>query len=126
MKNATDVVNLLEARLQTRVFVKAGERPVAVAFLARTATLGDTRLQNFKRSTLIATDHRGVPHVESVTIAGPFNPKGPGDTASRRARVHLPPARRGSGRAARARGRSSRAWRGAPTAGRSPRPTWRR
>jgi len=85
VKNATDVVNLLEARLQTRVFVKAGERPVAVAFLAKTATLGDTRLQNFRRSTLIATDHRGVPHVESVTIAGPFNPKGPGDTASRRA-----------------------------------------
>ena len=85
VKNATDVVNLLEARLQTRVFVKAGERPVSVAFLAKTATLGDTRLQNFKRSTLIATDHRGVPHVESVTIAGPFNAKGPGDTASRRA-----------------------------------------
>jgi mono/diheme cytochrome c family protein len=84
IKNATDVANMLEARLQTRVFVKAGERPVGVAFLAKTATLGDTRLQNFKRSTLIATDHRGLPHVESVTIAGPFNPKGPGDTASRR------------------------------------------
>jgi cytochrome c5 len=85
IKNATEVANMLEARLQTRVFVKAGERPVSVAFLAKTATLGDSRLQNFKRSTLIATDHRGVPHVESVTIAGPFNPKGPGDTASRRA-----------------------------------------
>jgi hypothetical protein len=84
VKNATDVVNLLEARLQTRVFVKAGERPVGVAFLAKTATLGDTRLQNFKRSTLIATDHRGLPHVESVTIAGPFNPKG---RAIRRAAV---------------------------------------
>jgi hypothetical protein len=85
VKNATDVVNLLEARLQTRVSVKAGERPVGVAFLAKTATLGDTRLKNFDRSTLIATDHRGVPHVESVTISGPFNPKGPGNTASRRA-----------------------------------------
>ena len=84
VKNATDVVNLIEARLQARVSVKAGERPVGVAFLARTATLGDTRLQNFERSTLIATDHRGLPHVESVTISGPFNPKGPGDTASRR------------------------------------------
>jgi hypothetical protein len=79
------VVNLLESRLQTRVAVKAGERPVSVAFLAKTATLGDTRLQNFARSTLIATDHRGLPHVESVTISGPFNPTGPGDTASRRA-----------------------------------------
>jgi hypothetical protein len=85
IKNATEVANTLEARLQTRVFVKAGERPVGVAFLAKTATRGDTRLQNFERSTLIATDHRGLPHVESVTISGPFNPKGPGDTASRRA-----------------------------------------
>jgi mono/diheme cytochrome c family protein len=85
VKNATDVVNRLDARLQARVFVKAGERPVGATFLAKTATLGDSRLQNFRRSTLIATDHRGVPHVESVTISGPFNPTGPGDTASRRA-----------------------------------------
>jgi mono/diheme cytochrome c family protein len=92
VKNATDVVNLLEARLQTRVSVKAGERPVGVAFLAKTATLGDTRLKSFDRSTLIATDHRGVPHVESVTISGPFNPKGPGDTASRRAVFSCRPA----------------------------------
>jgi len=92
IKNATEVANMLEARLQTRVFVKAGERPVGVAFLAKTATLGDTRLQNFKRSTLIATDHRGLPHVESVTIAGPFNAKGPGDTASRRAVFTCKPA----------------------------------
>jgi hypothetical protein len=97
VKNATEVVNLLEARLQTRVFVKAGERPVGVAFLAKTDTLGDTRLRNFERSTLIATDHRGVPHVESVTISGPFNPKGPGDTASRRAVFTCTPQRgRGS------------------------------
>jgi len=82
--NATNVVNLLEARLQARVSVHAGERPVGVAFLAKTSALGDSRLQSFKRSTLIATDHRGVPHVESMTITGPFNPKGPGDTASRR------------------------------------------
>src|SRR5262249_9104591 len=33
---------------------------------------------------LIATDHLGLPHVESVTITGPFNAKGPGDTPSRR------------------------------------------
>jgi hypothetical protein len=84
VKNATDIVNLLEARLQTRVFVKAGQRPVGVTFLAKSAALGGSRLQSFRRSTLIATDHRGVPHVESFTITGPFNAKGAGDTASRR------------------------------------------
>jgi hypothetical protein len=56
-----------------------------VAFLARSSALGGgSRLQSFRRSTLIATDHRGVPHVESVTISGPFNPAGSGDTPSRR------------------------------------------
>ena len=45
VKNATDIVNLLEARLQARVFVRAGQRPVGVAFLAKTATLGGSRLQ---------------------------------------------------------------------------------
>jgi hypothetical protein len=66
--------------------LRAGrQRPVGVAFLARGDALGGgSRLQSFRRSTLIATDHRGVPHVESFTITGPFNPKGPGDTASRR------------------------------------------
>jgi mono/diheme cytochrome c family protein len=97
IKNATEVANMLESRLQTRVFVKAGERPVGVAFLAKTATLGDTRLQNFERSTLIATDHRGLPHVESVTISGPFNAKGPGETASRRAVFTCRPPQRGAG-----------------------------
>ena len=83
-QNATDVVNSLDARLQVRVFVRAGEHPVGIAFLKKPAVLGGTKLQPFERSTLIATDHFGYPHVESVTITGPFNTKGPGDTPSRR------------------------------------------
>ena len=121
VKNATNIVNLLEARLQARVFVRAGQRPVGVAFLAKTAALGGNRLQSFERSTLIATDHRGVPHVESVTITGPFNPKGPGDTASRR-RVFTcrrPQSRRPPRPRLRADDRLH-AWRGAPTGARSP------
>jgi hypothetical protein len=45
---------------------------------------GGNRLQSFLRSTLIATDHTGLPHVESMTITGPFNVTGSGDTPSRR------------------------------------------
>jgi hypothetical protein len=71
--NSTDVVNALDARLQVRVLVRAGQRPVAVAFLDKPSVLGGARLQPFERTTLIATDHLGWPHVESVTVSGPFN-----------------------------------------------------
>jgi hypothetical protein len=81
--NATDVVNALETRLQARVRVRAGQRPVGAAFLRRPPVLGGSRLQPYLRTTLIATDHLGLPHVESVTISGPFNAAPAGDTPSR-------------------------------------------
>src|SRR5262245_14045925 len=82
--NATDVVNSLAARLQVRVNVRAGQRPVGAAFLQKPASQGGSRLQPFLRSTLIATDHLGLPHVENITISGPFNATGVSDTPSRR------------------------------------------
>jgi len=82
--NATNVVNSLAERLQVRVKVKAGQRPVGAAFLMKNAAQGANRLQNFERSTLIATDHLGLPHVENFTITGPFNATGVSDTSSRR------------------------------------------
>ena len=82
--NATNVVNSLAERLQVRVKVKAGQRPVGAAFLMKNAAQGANRLQNFERSTLIATDHLGLPHVENFTVTGPFNATGVSDTPSRR------------------------------------------
>jgi hypothetical protein len=82
--NATNVVNSLAERLQVRVKLKAGQRPVGAAFLMKNAAQGANRLQNFERSTLIATDHLGLPHVENITITGPFNPTGVSDTPIRR------------------------------------------
>jgi hypothetical protein len=81
--NATNVVNSLHDRLQVRVPVEAGPRTVTAAFLEKTAAQMGHRLQHFERSTLIATDHLGMPHVESMTITGPFEPTGSGDTPSR-------------------------------------------
>jgi len=81
--NATNVVNSLAERLQVRVKVKAGQRKVGAAFLQRSAAQGGNRLQPFQRSTLIATDHLGLPHVENVTVSGPFNATGATDTPSR-------------------------------------------
>jgi mono/diheme cytochrome c family protein len=82
--NATDVVTAHDRRLQVRVRAKAGQREVGAAFLRRPPAFGGSRLQPFQRSTLIATDHLGLPHVESMTITGPFAPAGASDTPSRR------------------------------------------
>jgi mono/diheme cytochrome c family protein len=71
--NATNVVNSLDKRLQVRVKVKAGQRAVGAAFLRRPPVYGGSRLQPFLRTTLMAGDHLGLPHVESMTVTGPFN-----------------------------------------------------
>jgi mono/diheme cytochrome c family protein len=81
--NATDVATSIDARLQARVFMKAGPRKLGVGFLQKAPTQGGNRLQSFLRTTLIATDHLGLPHVESVSLTGPFNATGPGETPSR-------------------------------------------
>jgi hypothetical protein len=91
--NATNVVNSLAERLQVRVKVRAGQRHVGAAFLQKPASQGGNRLQPFLRSTLIATDHLGLPHVENVTVSGPFNPTGVSETASRRRVFACVPAR---------------------------------
>jgi hypothetical protein len=81
--NATEVANEIEARLQVRVKAKAGQRAVGAAFLRRPPVFGGNRLQPFLRTTLIATDHLGFPHVESMTVSGPFNPEKASETPSR-------------------------------------------
>jgi hypothetical protein len=81
--NATNVVNSLDQRLQIRVKVKAGQRQVGAAFLKKPSSLGGNRLQSFQRSTLIATDHTGLPHVEHVTVSGPYTVTGVSETPSR-------------------------------------------
>jgi hypothetical protein len=82
--NATDSLKDVESRLTVRVAVKAGERTVATAFVAHPAVEGGARLQDFLRANVDTTDHTGLPHVESLTIAGPFSTAASADTASRR------------------------------------------
>jgi mono/diheme cytochrome c family protein len=80
-QNAGDAI---EARLLSRVKVKAGARPVSVAFI-RNLPIGDTRrIQQFLRSSVDTLDWTGLPHIQSVTITGPFDVTGSGDTPSRR------------------------------------------
>src|SRR5262245_24160227 len=92
-QNAGDKI---EARLASRVQVKAGPRAVGVAFI-RNLPIGDTRrLQQFLRSSVDTLDWTGLPHIQSLAITGPFDPTGPGDTPSRRRIFICHPAQSGS------------------------------
>ena len=82
--NAADIIKALDTRLTTRVPITAGPHVVVGAFLKRTSAQGGSKLQPFLRTTLDAGDHTGLPHVASLTITGPFESTGTGDTPSRR------------------------------------------
>jgi hypothetical protein len=72
--NPTAASDGIEAgRLRIRVFVKAGRRELASAFLGETSPRFETnRLQRFVRD-FNPYDAEGAPHVQSITIKGPFN-----------------------------------------------------
>ena len=93
--NATEVLNEIEGKLQVRVKARAGQREVGAAFLRKPPAYAGNRLQPFLRSTLIATDHLGLPHVESMTVTGPFNATGVSETPSRQRVFICNPAKAG-------------------------------
>ena len=82
MENPTTAGDDVERRFDIRVPLQAGTHTVTAAFLA-TATPSTVRLQPFVRSSFDTIDPSGHPHVESLTVTGPFNATGVGDTPSR-------------------------------------------
>jgi mono/diheme cytochrome c family protein len=70
--------------VETRVHVTAGPQTVSVAFVQRSYGPAQDLMQPLERSTFDPSDPKGLPHVLSVAISGPFNPTGSGDTPSRR------------------------------------------
>jgi hypothetical protein len=84
VKNPAEARMMIEARLQARIPVKAGPRTVAVTFLQHDAAEDDFILEPFLRTTLDPVNEAGLPHIDQVTVAGPYNATGPGDTPSRR------------------------------------------
>jgi catechol 2,3-dioxygenase-like lactoylglutathione lyase family enzyme/mono/diheme cytochrome c family protein len=78
-----NAVKIIEARMQTRVPIKAGPRAIGVTFVQKTGALPPTLLQPYL-STLDPVDSDGVPRFEAVTISGPYKPTGAGETPSRR------------------------------------------
>jgi hypothetical protein len=80
----TDTGDEVEARLRVRIPVKAGPHVVTVAFLADPDAVEPARLQPYLRSSVDNFDWSGSPHLQSLTIAGPFHPAAATDTPSRR------------------------------------------
>ena len=70
--------------LEVRVPVKAGPRVITAAFPERTLAPSDSVFQPFERTIVDVVDARGLPHAATLTIRGPFNTAGPGDTPTRR------------------------------------------
>jgi Protein of unknown function (DUF1592)/Protein of unknown function (DUF1588)/Protein of unknown function (DUF1585)/Protein of unknown function (DUF1587)/Protein of unknown function (DUF1595)/Planctomycete cytochrome C len=80
----TDTGDAVDARLRVRVPVKAGPHVVTVAFLEDPDAVEPARLQPYIRSSVDNFDWSGSPHLQSLTIAGPFHAAGASDTPSRR------------------------------------------
>ena len=81
--NFAAAADTIDNRLRTRVFVRAGEHEVSVAFLRKSSAETQEPLELFTRN-LDLQDMNGIPVVDYVNITGPFNVSGPGETPSRR------------------------------------------
>lgn len=74
----------IEARIETRIKVKAGPHSIGVTFVQQDHAEVDQLLEPFLKTTVDPVDEVGLPHLEHMVVSGPFNAAGPGDTPSRR------------------------------------------
>ena len=76
-----------EDKLVARVSVQAGPRDVGVAFVKKAALLVEQAREPFQNPRISGNDGGPggpMPGVMSLTVIGPYDPKGAGDTPSRR------------------------------------------
>jgi hypothetical protein len=76
--------SLVDSDLKVRMPVKAGPHIVSVTFPKEPALVLQTQRQPYKANFNAARHPRIHPALYEITINGPFNPTGPGDTPSRR------------------------------------------
>jgi hypothetical protein len=84
MENITEGADAVEARSSTTAVLTAGAHDIGAGFVYQGALQTSVRLKPFDRSSQDSLDVTGHPHIETLTITGPYDPTGPGDTASRR------------------------------------------
>jgi mono/diheme cytochrome c family protein len=86
LQNQTAYADAVEARLQVRLPLTAGPHDIGATFAGRSEVENTRRLQAILRTTSDTSETLiGPPHVLTITVIGPFNPTGAGDTPSRRA-----------------------------------------
>jgi mono/diheme cytochrome c family protein len=74
----------LDKRLTVRIPVKAGIHTISAATILKSNAVRDDLIKPFIRTTVDGLDIMGDPSVDRVTVEGPLNETGSGDTASRR------------------------------------------
>ncbi len=74
----------IDAHLKTRMHISSGSHKLGVTFPEDGASVLERLRQPYKASFNLHRHPRLSPAVYQVTITGPFNAKGPGDTPSRR------------------------------------------
>jgi hypothetical protein len=79
----TERSDAIDARLRVRLPVQAGPRDITVAFIRKMGASAN-RLRPFERSNAGTYDATGRPHIETLTVTGPFEQTTAGDTPSRR------------------------------------------
>jgi hypothetical protein len=87
--------HLADKDLNVRVPVKAGPHVVAATFPKRPTTLLETERQPYQAHFNMDRHPRIQPAVYSVSVNGPYEAKGPGDTPSRRRLLICMPANAG-------------------------------
>ena len=73
----------VDAELNVRVPVKAGAHELAATFLKKPSALLETDRQPYQAHFNMDRHPRVQPALYSISVTGPYNSKGPGDTASR-------------------------------------------
>jgi Protein of unknown function (DUF1592)/Protein of unknown function (DUF1588)/Protein of unknown function (DUF1587)/Protein of unknown function (DUF1585)/Protein of unknown function (DUF1595) len=73
----------IDKRMTVRAPVKAGRHTVIATFLNESEAPDDGILQPFEKTGFDVLDYMGYPVVDRMSIQGPFNPTGSGDSQSR-------------------------------------------
>jgi hypothetical protein len=82
--NPTASAEQLSKRVEVQIPVKAGPHTIAIAFLQKTSGPSVDILEPFGREKLDPVNTAGIPEIDFISVTGPINATGPGDTPSRR------------------------------------------
>ena len=80
----SSTADAIEKRFEIRLPVKAGPHAIGVAFLKKSSAPSVDLLQPYMRDRIDPINPAGIPELDRVTVEGPFNVKGTGDSPSRR------------------------------------------